>query len=318
MSLSVDVVVVAYNHYDLTASCLAYLRAQSQPHNLVVVDNGSTDDTRARLAAEWPEALVVPITVNGGFATACNRGVAAGSADIVVLLNNDVDCKPDCVQRLAARLERDDQLGSVAALSVKPGETHIDSVGMTADPTLAAFQRMHGAPVADADEKTPVLTGPAGAIAAYRRSAWEQVGGLEEALHAYMEDFDLALRLRAAGWTTVAATDAVGVHLGSATFGHRSARQRELGGFARGFMLRRYGVLKSRVGPRALTTEIVAVVGDAVISRDVLALRGRVAGWRAARDEPRVPLPPAEAIDQTISFRVSLQLRRGVYKRPPP
>ena len=77
--------------------------------------------------------------------------------------------------------------------------------------------------------------GPAGAAAAYRRTAWEQVGGMDERIFAYMEDFDLALRLRAAGWRTVAAPDARGVHLGSASHGHRSASQRSHGGFGRGY-----------------------------------------------------------------------------------
>jgi GT2 family glycosyltransferase len=315
--LSVDVVVLAYNHFALTESCLRHLQAQTREHRLIVVDDGSTDDTRARLAAEWPAAEVVAMGVNRGFAAACNAGVAAGAGDAVILLNNDVDCRPDCVERLVAPLEADPALGSVAALSVKPGGERIDSVGMTADPTLAAFQRLHDHPVEAAADPRPVLTGPAGAIAAYRRAAWEALGGLEERLHAYMEDFDLALRLRAAGWGTTLATDAVGVHLGSATYGHRSDRQRRLGGFARGFMLRRYGVLRGRHAPRALLTELIVVAGDLVLSRDALALRGRLAGWRAAKGTPRPPSPPAEAIDGGIGMRASMQLRRGVYRRPP-
>src|SRR5438270_781687 len=82
-----------------------------------------------------------------------------------------------------------------------------------------------------------VLAGPAGTAAAYRRRALEQVGGLDESIFAYMEDFDLALRLRSGGWEAVLASDAVGVHLGSATHGHRSAWQRRHGGFGRGYML---------------------------------------------------------------------------------
>ena len=97
-----------------------------------------------------------------------------------------------------------------------------------------------------------------------------------------MEDFDLALRLRSAGWRTVVAADAVGVHLGSATHGHRSAWQRRHGGFGRGYVLRRYGVLRGRTAPRTLVTEAVVVLGDLAISRDLAALRGRLAGWRAA------------------------------------
>lgn len=138
---------------------------------------------------------------------------------------------------------------------------------------------------------------------------------MDQALFAYMEDFDLALRLRIAGWSTVAATAARGIHLGSASHGHRSAPQRRHGGFGRGYMLRRYGVLRSRAGARALATELVVMLGDLLISRDLAASRGRFDGWRAARAAPPLPAPPPQAIDSAITFRDSLALRRGVYGR---
>jgi GT2 family glycosyltransferase len=315
MAPSIDVVIVAYNRYDLTDSCLRHLRAQTAEHQLIVVDNGSTDDTRARLRAEWPAVHLESFDENRGFAEACNRGVAAGSGVIVVPLNNDVDARPDFLERLVAPLARDPGIGAVAALMLQPGERLIDSAGLTADVTLGGFPRLQGLDVAEAGRELPILTGPAGTAAAYRRRAWEQVGGLDEAIFAYMEDFDLALRLRSAGWTAAVAVDAVGVHLGSATHGHRSALQRRRGGFARGYMLRRYGLLRGRTALRTLATETAVVLGDLVISRDLEALQGRVSGWRAGRDAKRLPPPPADAIDVGIGFRDSLALRLGVYGR---
>ena len=126
---------------------------------------------------------------------------------------------------------------------------------------------------------------------------------------------NLALRLRSAGWRSILATDAVGVHLGSATHGHRSAWQRRHGGFGRGYMLRRYGLLRGAAGPRTLGTEALVVLADLAISHDLEALRGRLSGWRAGAQVPRRALPPAEAVDRKISFRDSLALRRGVYGR---
>lgn len=315
MPSSIDVVIVAYGRYELTQSCLRHLSAQTVDHRLIVVDNGSTDDTRARLAGEWPQVHLECFDDNRGFAEACNRGVAAGSSDFVVLLNNDVDSRPDFLERLVAPLERDARSGSVAALMLQPGERLIDSAGLAADVTLGGFPRLQGLDVSQADRERPILAGPAGTAAAYRRSAWEQVGGLDEAIFAYMEDFDLTLRLRSAGWDTVLANDAVGVHLGSATHGHRSAWQRRNGGFGRGYMLRRYGLLRGRTAPRTLATEAVVVLGDLALSRDLAALRGRVSGWRAGGRAPRRPRPPADAVDDSIGFRDSLALRRGVYDR---
>lgn len=316
MSLSIDVVVVAYNHYDMTASCLRHLAAQTRDHRVYVVDNGSTDGATDRVAADWPDVRLERIPANGAFSVACNRGVAMGSGDVIVLINNDVDCRPDFLERVVAPLEHDERVGSVAPLSVQPGERTIDSFGMVADPTLGAFPRLRGRPVEEAHAVRSVLTGPAGAVAAYRRRAWEQVGGLQEDLFAYMEDFDLALRLRAAGWTCAPALDAVGVHLGSATHGHRSARQRWYGGFGRGYMLRRYEILRSRRALRTLLTEAIVVGGDLVLSRDLVALRSRIAGWRRARGLAALPLPPTEAIDGRIGLGLSLRLRRGAYEDP--
>jgi N-acetylglucosaminyl-diphospho-decaprenol L-rhamnosyltransferase len=212
VSSSVDVVIVTCNRYELTESCLRHLAGQTIDHCAIVVDNGSTDDTPARLRADWPDVRLVALDRNHGFAVGSNRGVAAGSGEVVVLLNNDVTCRADFLERLLAPF-RDASVGSVASLMLQPGEETIDSVGLTADVTLAGFPRLHGLPVARARDPRPVLAGPAGTAAAYRREAWELLGGLDEAIFTHMEDFDLALRLRTAGWEPAAAPDAVGVHV---------------------------------------------------------------------------------------------------------
>jgi N-acetylglucosaminyl-diphospho-decaprenol L-rhamnosyltransferase len=311
VSHRIDVVIVAYNRYDLTSSCLRHLRAQTLPHRIVVVDNGSTDDTRARLRSEWPAVHLECFDENRSFPEACNRGVAAGSGEFVVLLNNDIDCHPDFLERLVAPL-RDPTVGSVASLVLQADGELIDGIGLTADVTLSAFARLRGLPPADAGNAVPRLVGPGGGAAAYRRAAWEQVGGLDEALLFYMEDFDLALRLRIAGWRSVAEPRAIGIHLGSATLGHRSASQRRYGGFGRGYVLRRYGLLRGRSAPRTLSTEAIVVLADVLISRDLAALRGRIAGWRAGRAGPRLALPP-DSIDRSIRFRDSLSRRWRMY-----
>ena len=315
MPMSIDVVMLAYNRFELTESCLRHLRAQTAVHHVIVVDNGSTDDTRARLRAEWPEVQVEQFDENRGFPEACNRGVAAGSGEIVVLLNNDVDCRPDFLERLRRRIEDDATLGSVGSLMLKPGEEIIDGMGFAADPILAGFPRLQGLPAARAHDATPVFLGAGGSAGAYRRAAWEELGGLDETIVAYMEDFDLAVRLRIAGWGSVAEPDAVGIHIGSATHGYRSAWQRRQAGFGRGYMVRRYGLLRGSTALRTLLTEVIVVCGDLWISRDLLALRGRLAGWRAGRSRPRLPLPPAESLDHDIGLRDSLAMRRGVYAR---
>jgi GT2 family glycosyltransferase len=315
MAPTIDVVIVAFNRFELIDRCLRHLDCQTVPCRTIVVDNGSTDGLSDRVSAAWPDVHVERFEHGRGFGEASNFGASAGGGEVIVLLNNDVDCRPDFLERLVAPLQSDPGIGAVAPLMLQPGERLIDSVGLTADVTLAGFPRHQGLPVERAALPRPALTCPAGTAAAYRRTAWEQVGGLDAGIFAYMEDLDLGLRLHAQGWSAAVAIDAVGVHLGSATHVHRSASQRRHGGFGRGWMLRRYRVLEGRHASRAVLTEAIAVIGDMVISHDLAALRGRLAGWLAARDHPRLPRPPAGAIDQRISLRASLTLRRGVYGR---
>jgi GT2 family glycosyltransferase len=308
-SASVDVVIPAYNRWDLTCTCLGDLAAQTRPARVIVVENGSEDQTREALRRDWPDVSVVELDHNHRFTEAVNMGVAAGSGEHVVLLNNDVRLRPDFLERLTGPLLDDPSLGSVASLMLMPGELAIDSFGVTADPTLAGFARLHGLPPSAVSGPMPVLAGAEGTAGAYRRRAWEQVGGLDETISAYMEILDLALRLRSAGWGAAEAREAIGVHLGSSTFGHRSPEQRRLAGFSRGYLLRRYGVLRGAQAPRTLLTEATVIAGDALLSRDLQALRGRLGGWRAGGGQPRHCSPPREAIDSSISLIRSWRLR---------
>ena len=245
MAASIDVVVPVHNHYALTSDCLAHLARQTVPHRVIVVDDGSSDGTPERVRHDWPQATVVELAANHGYTRAVNRGVHAGEGEHMVLLNNDVQLRPDCLERLVAPLREDPRVGSVAALMLAPGERTIDSFGVTADVTLAGFARLQGHPAADAQADDRALADvaprnataastedrvqrpqlsdsgcrcwrPEGTAGAYRRAAWEQVGGLDETIVAYMEILDLALRLRTAGWSAASAPDACGVHLGLA------------------------------------------------------------------------------------------------------
>jgi N-acetylglucosaminyl-diphospho-decaprenol L-rhamnosyltransferase len=307
-------VIPTSGRYELTGNCLSHLARQTRPHTVIVSDNGGGGETAERVSREWPAVRLIRSEDRLSFAAACNRGADVGDGEVVVLLNNDVYCRPDWLERLVAPLEAEPETGSVACLLVQPGEQAIDSVGLCADSTLAGFPRLAGLPVARAGDARPALAGPAGAAGAYRRAAWDQVGGLDEAIFAYAEDLDLALRLRAAGWGAAVAPEAVGMHLGSATHGHRTAWQRRHAGFARGYLLRRYGVMSGRHAARALATEVAVAFGDAVLSRDLAALSGRVAGWRAASGLTRRPAP-ADALDPDIGMHESLALRTRIYGR---
>ena len=298
-----DLVVVTHEGRELLARCLGHLTGARRPGDrVIVVDNASADGTPAMVRERFPDALVLELPDNLGFGRAVNAGAAAGDGDAIVLVNNDLFVEPQFVSALVAPLEADPGVGMVAGLSLMPGEERVDGFGIELDVALAAYNRLRLRPP---DAAPGVLAGPSGGAAAYRRSAFERAGGFDAALFAYGEDVDLALRLRRAGWRAAAAPDARGVHLGGATTGAGSPLQRRLGGFARGFLLRRYGVLRSRGAPRALAIEALVIGWGLVRFRTTVPLTARIAGWRAAGTR-REPVDPA-AIDRTIGFREAIR-----------
>jgi GT2 family glycosyltransferase len=122
-------------------------------------------------------------------------------ADAVALVNTDVELAPEWLERAVARLASDPRLAAVATKMVlldDPGT--IDDAGDTLRRDGVAEQRGHGRPDGPRfSEPGEVFAACAGA-AVYRRDAVLGVGGFDERLFAYLEDVDLGLRLRMAGW----------------------------------------------------------------------------------------------------------------------
>jgi GT2 family glycosyltransferase len=299
----VDVVIPTWNGRELLRRCLPTLAQQSRVPHVIVVDNGSDDGTAAFLRAEFPDVELVRLEENRGFAGGVNRGIEAGASPFVVLVNNDVECDPDFVERIVAPLHDDRSMGMVAGLLLRPGREEVDSYGIELDRTLGAFPRFAGRPYNASALHERFLAVPSGGAAAYRRAALVEVGYFDENLFAYMEDVDLGLRIRSAGWKCSGARDAVGIHLGGATFGRRSRWQVEVSGASRGYMLRKYGTL----GLRTAAVELAVVAGETVLGRDLAALRGRVAGWKRA--PARAGHVPPDAINPELGLRESLRRR---------
>ena len=80
---------------------------------VVVVDNGSSDDSVAHLREHWPESRVIELGENRGFSGAVNPGIAAAGSPYVALLNTDIELSPDWLELLVGELERDPRLGFV-------------------------------------------------------------------------------------------------------------------------------------------------------------------------------------------------------------
>jgi GT2 family glycosyltransferase len=299
--MTADVVVVTWHSGERVLRCLERLASQQPPERTFVVDNASRDGTVEALRARFPDVRVLELPENRGFGAGVNAGAALGDGEALVLVNDDVEVSEGFVRALIAPLEGDPRCGMVAGMTTIPGSAEVDAFGIELDVTLAAYNRLrHRLP----DARPGRLAMPSGGAAAYRRAAFEQVGGFDERLIAYGEDVDLGLRLRLAGWTARDAPNARGEHAGGASVGVGSPRERELAGFARGFLLARYGVLRTRALARTLAFEALVIGWGIARHRTLTPLRARVRGYRAAGGERL--RAPREAIDTTIGWRTAL------------
>lgn len=220
-----SIVIPTWNQAGLLGAALRSLRLQScTDFEIVVADNGSTDGTVELLAREFPEVKVVPMGGNKGFAAATNAGLRAATGDILVCLNNDVECEPAWLASLLAVFDRMPDVGTVASKMMdakRPG--FIDSAGDSM--SLVAWNMGRGQPDAPAfNTGREILTACAGA-AAYRRTLFERVGLFDERYFAWFEDVDLGIRAQLAGFRAWYEPSAVVHHHGSATAATMSDRK---------------------------------------------------------------------------------------------
>jgi N-acetylglucosaminyl-diphospho-decaprenol L-rhamnosyltransferase len=292
---------------------LQSLRAQTERLDIVVVDNGSTDGSAAAVRADFPEVIVMDLGENLGFGPALNRAVAAHPADGIVLLNSDVECEPGfCAALLAAAEPQGPRGGSVEMVAGvllqerEPGL--IDSAGVVADHTLMGFDYLHGEPLSTLQEAAPPL-GPTGGAAFYRREAWEAVGGFDERIFLYYEDLDLALRIAGGGGRCRLAPGARAIHAYSPGLGAASGAKYARTGWSRGYMLRRYGVMRDpSLALRALACESAIGLGQLLRDHTSAGLVGRLRGFRAGAGLPRREVGSAPLLE--IGGREALALRR--------
>ena len=113
--LAVDIVIINHNYGAFVAHAIDSARGQGHPNvHVVVVDDGSTDDSRERLTA-YMESVEIVLQVNGGQASALNTGLARCSGDVAILLDADDVLTPDAAARAAAAFAADPELSEVAS-----------------------------------------------------------------------------------------------------------------------------------------------------------------------------------------------------------
>ncbi len=226
MRATISVVIVTFNGRHLLEPCLRALFAGARlPDEVIVIDNASRDETVAWLGETYPSIRLERCAANLGFAAANNRAIRASRGGYVLTLNNDTEIAPDALARMASVL--DDAGASTGA--VMPTMVFAKSPDMIACAGLETFTngvvRDAGVGQRIGSNQAPYpIFGPSAGAALYRRAALDDVGLFDPAFFMYLEDADLAWRLRLRGWETLAVS-AIVRHTVSATATYGSPRK---------------------------------------------------------------------------------------------
>jgi GT2 family glycosyltransferase len=223
--VTVAVLIVNWNGGDLLSRCLDALRRQlRQPDHVIVVDNGSSDDSLVRAEPYLRDVELIRLSCNVGFARANNIAArAAGRFDALALLNPDAFAEPGWLDALVTAAERDPRTAAFASqIRMDAAPQLLDGAGDSYHTSGRAWRNGHRARCAEWPETDAEVFSPCAAAALYRREAFEEVHGFDEEYFCYFEDVDLGFRLRLRGYRCLYVHRAIVRHVSSALLGYRS------------------------------------------------------------------------------------------------
>ncbi len=315
-----SIIILAHNQLEHTRLCLDSIRAHTPlPHELILVDNASTDGTAEyfrSFAEQHRKVIVITNRKNLGFAGGNNQGLAAARGDCVVLLNNDTVVTEGWLERMLAALQRHPDIGIVGPMSnYVAGPQLISDVpykNLEEMPAFAAeWSRTHAG---QAQETGRVV----GFCLLARRSVIERIGGLDEQFGSgNFEDDDFCLRAAFAGFRICIAQDAFVHHTGSRTFIGAKIDYRES-------MLRNWKLFKAKWGmapdakiedgyrvPASLpsTAPLKVRLPESEQSKLGTATNARAAAKPKAKSAPLV-LPPCALVGQLTGARELLKKKQ--------
>ena len=282
---AITVVIVTWNAASLLADCLRSLQAQSEPHRVLVVDNASNDDTLSVLAQSFPDADVLRLATNTGFAGGLAAALPWIATPYVALLNNDAQARPGWLAALRRDLESAPGCAAVTSRILLAADGAVNNAGGALTRLANGYDRGLKRPDGPPYDEAVEVGALCGGAALLRTEAVRAVGGVPPEFFLYYEDTDLSWRLRRAGFSIRYSPEAIVDHLHSASSDQRSAA------FAY-FNQRNQLLTVLRNGPAGL---VLACFGRFVLVTLLDAIRA-VLRRRRLGDEPAYQRQPARRL----------------------
>jgi GT2 family glycosyltransferase len=220
------IIVLNWRSPTETLACLGSLTQVNCPGaTVMVVDNGSDDDSVPRIRQHFPDVPVVETGANLGYAGGNNVGIHHAlekGAEFVCILNNDVTVEPDFLAPLLAALQSAPEVGVTTPLVAEhAGGGRVWALGSAVNWRTAEVTRQHAAePMTVWSRRDPFeVEIVSGAVMLVKREVFERVGLMDEGFFLYFEEVDWSLIVRQAGYRILAVPTSVVWHEVSATLG---------------------------------------------------------------------------------------------------
>lgn len=216
---SVAVIVINWNTAKILKTSVDSLLAQSEPCDVIVVDNGSVDASREVIESYGEKVISLYNKKNKGFAGGANTGlryVLHQDYEYVALLNTDAIADKHWVKNLRAVFSNKDVGGATCSMLTQDGK-HYDSTGDQYTTWGLAYPRGRDEKTqGQYDDATEIFTISGGA-SMYRVETLRDVGLFDEDFFAYYEDVDLGFRIQLAGWKCLFVPEAIVHHMRGVT-----------------------------------------------------------------------------------------------------
>lgn len=208
------IIVVNYNGGEQLAACLSSLVADpaTAGYELLLVDNASSDGSGAAMAAAFPQVTLLASEHNLGFGGANNLAAQQARGEFLAFLNPDTIVEPGWLEPLLATLDANPEVGlATSQVRLLDDRDRINTAGN--DVHLSGLTLCRGM-----DRPVHALAAPAevgavsGAAFAIRRALFEALAGFDADFYMYLEDTDLSLRARLAGYQCRYVPDSVVYH----------------------------------------------------------------------------------------------------------
>jgi GT2 family glycosyltransferase len=186
-------IIISYNTAALTRAGLSSIRqyAAGVPHEVIVADNGSSDGSALTLQQEFPEAQVLALGQNFGFAGAANRAVCLATAPWLILFNSDVELLADTMAKLEDLLARHPNTRILGGQLLNPDGSLQRSV-WTKRSSWRSEDKHQNVELVEAE-------GIIGAFVVIHHELWQRLGGMDEDFFLYYEETDFFWRARKEG-----------------------------------------------------------------------------------------------------------------------